>query len=71
MALLVARDEYYLRSALRGASSFDVRDARRSFRFDDLVRASGHLAAARVFRELVTDRQTDRQTGRQTDRQTY
>ena len=55
MALLIARDEYYLRSALRAATSFDVRDARRARWYGDLVRTGGHLAAARVFRELDAD----------------
>lgn len=55
VVLLVARDEYYLRCALRGASRFGGRDARRARWHDELVRTGGHHAAARVFRELVMD----------------
>lgn len=56
LALLIARDEYYLRTALRACTaSFEVRDIRRSRAYEGLAQSGGVLAVTRVFRELDAD----------------
>ena len=56
LALLIARDEYYLRTALRACTpSFAVRDMRRSRAYEGLAQSNGVLAVVRVFRELDAD----------------
>lgn len=56
LALLIARDEYYLRTALRAsAASCAVRDMRRSRAYEGLAHSGGVLAVTRVFRELDAD----------------